>query len=198
MISRSIIGKQAYWRTAGLVLLLVALLGPWNYELINVPAAHTCLSPLVRLNQDFCGTPTSLARSFFDILEAIIQYSSEFLAGSSNLSGIRFFLVVFVFGLPLLTGMILLLWGNHPLRQIPHMLALGLANAGGLFLGLQVFLTLTELAGATTDQLTSLQVYGPPLLSLWGIWLYIAVTDLLLMGEVILLLAGTRPMAVDG
>ena len=39
-------GHKTVWRMAILVLLLVALLGPWWYDLINVPAKYHVLGSL--------------------------------------------------------------------------------------------------------------------------------------------------------
>ncbi len=44
------------WRVAILVLLLVAIMGPWTFDRINVPSEYPCS---VRLEGDFCGTPMS-------------------------------------------------------------------------------------------------------------------------------------------
>jgi hypothetical protein len=44
-------------RVAVLMLLLVAMMGPWTFDLINVPAEYPCSAPNIRLDDDFCGTP---------------------------------------------------------------------------------------------------------------------------------------------
>ena len=44
-------------RGAILLLFIVAMFGPWIYNLINVPAEYTCSHPNVRLYGDFCGVP---------------------------------------------------------------------------------------------------------------------------------------------
>ena len=47
------------WRVVALVLLLVALIGPWVFEMIMVPAQYKCSAPYVRLEGDMCGEPKS-------------------------------------------------------------------------------------------------------------------------------------------
>jgi hypothetical protein len=47
------------WRVAILVLLLVAIMGPWTFDRINVPSEYPCSTPNIRLEGDFCGTPMS-------------------------------------------------------------------------------------------------------------------------------------------
>ena len=51
--------NKRIWRTAILIMLLVALIGPWTFERINVPAKYPCTSPFIRLEGDFCGEPMS-------------------------------------------------------------------------------------------------------------------------------------------
>jgi hypothetical protein len=46
-------------RMALLILLVISMLGPWMFDLINVPAQFTCDKPFVRLYGDFCGLPLS-------------------------------------------------------------------------------------------------------------------------------------------
>ena len=47
------------FRTGALILFVVALLGPWTFDVINVPAEYECSAPFIRLNGDFCGTVMS-------------------------------------------------------------------------------------------------------------------------------------------
>lgn len=47
------------FRAGALILFVVALLGPWTFDVINVPAEYECSAPFIRLNGDFCGMPMS-------------------------------------------------------------------------------------------------------------------------------------------
>ena len=49
--------NKRIWRTAILIMLLVSMIGPWSFELINVPSKYPCSSPFIRLEGDFCGEP---------------------------------------------------------------------------------------------------------------------------------------------
>jgi hypothetical protein len=44
-------------RVAILILFITSMLGPWMFDLINVPAEYACSKPNVRLYGDFCGMP---------------------------------------------------------------------------------------------------------------------------------------------
>ena len=46
-------------RSLVLALLIVAMLGPWFFDFLNVPAQYPCAKPSVRLYGDFCGYPMS-------------------------------------------------------------------------------------------------------------------------------------------
>lgn len=51
--------NRNFIRAAAWILVLVALLGPWTFDPIHVPAEYTCDKPFVRLEGDFCGYPMS-------------------------------------------------------------------------------------------------------------------------------------------
>ncbi len=57
--SRWFIRYKHALRLAILALLIISLLGPWMFDLINVPAEYPCDEPFVRLEGDFCGYPLS-------------------------------------------------------------------------------------------------------------------------------------------
>ncbi|MCC6300146.1 MAG: hypothetical protein IT314_12680 [Anaerolineales bacterium] len=59
-----IIGNRSIFRVGILLLFVLALLGPWTYDVINVPAEFTCDKPFIRLDGDFCGVPTSVIQFF--------------------------------------------------------------------------------------------------------------------------------------
>jgi len=51
-------------RVVILALFIVSMLGPWMFDVINVPAEYECDKPFVRLEGDFCGLPLSGIKSF--------------------------------------------------------------------------------------------------------------------------------------
>lgn len=54
-----IMENTTVWRRASLLLVLVAFVAPWTFELIWVPAEpeYFCSSPYIRLDENFCGKP---------------------------------------------------------------------------------------------------------------------------------------------
>ena len=53
----SLAENKRLWRGLLLGLLLVALMGPWVFDLIHVPAEYPCSAPFIRLEGDYCGVP---------------------------------------------------------------------------------------------------------------------------------------------
>ena len=108
------------WRTAGLVLMLVAISGPWGFDRIHVPAQYPCSAPNVRLAGDFCGSPLpmtwSLQAAFGDLrdlLRSLIDYPLAFVT-------------MFLPLLPVVSSLLLLLPRKQRLRLWFHLAALSL------------------------------------------------------------------------
>jgi len=75
-----ITGNTVVLRWLVLALLIVAMLGPWAFDLLNVPAQYPCDKPSVRLYGDFCGYPMSgfgalawISGGFFYTLNELIR-----------------------------------------------------------------------------------------------------------------------------
>ena len=93
------------FRVIILALLVLAIMGPWLFDVIYVPAEYECHAPYIRLKDDFCGIP---------------------------LSGIRFLLwmvpgCVFLILLPLFSTVLLILIGERRSLQIFNAVTWGLA-----------------------------------------------------------------------
>ena len=120
--------KQS-WRKASLLLLILALIGPWTYDIIYVPAEYTCTPPNIRLEGDYCGLPMSGIRILFFLLEAFISISIGFMAGTAVFADrVREYLFIIFFLLPLLPffGTAVMLWKNDSRRlQAIHLIAWG-------------------------------------------------------------------------
>jgi hypothetical protein len=142
-------------RTGILFLFIIAMLGPWAYDLINVPAQYTCQPPNVRLYGDFCGVPLSgafiflLIPSFFlsvwELLTSTLPYYGRLVSGLSILLLFPFFTTMFS------------LWKKETHR-------LRMTN-----------LTAWILAFILTLSLFILQI-NRQAIQLWGLWLYILTT----------------------
>ncbi|HSM70515.1 MAG TPA: hypothetical protein VK851_03145 [Anaerolineales bacterium] len=146
-------------RMATLILLVISMLGPWMFDLINVPAEFTCDKPFVRLYGDFCGLPLSgfeflkfFIGGYFYMLFTLTTGSfvndpRELLIGSLLLILIPFFTTLF------------LLWKKETRRLLTiNLIAWILALLPTL---LMFVLLAVQRSGYT--------------FRLWGLWLYVLV-----------------------
>jgi hypothetical protein len=128
------------WRTAIFILLILAVLGPWAYERISVPAEYACSPPYIRLEGDFCGFPWSWIRGFFWVSGGLISISVGMVTGELIfIEWIREIFVSLLLFLPLLpffSTLLLILREDHPHRQVFTIIAWGLSIGMGLFWGL--------------------------------------------------------------
>jgi hypothetical protein len=166
--------NKALWRKLVPVLFIVAMLGPWMFDLLNVPLQYPCGRPSVRLYGDFCGYPISgfevirYANSgLFNILDQLIK---------GNIAGrILYLLFPFYTWLIILPffSILLLIWNKNSLRlQIMNLVAWGLACS----VILMMFIWQTG-----EDQV------GHSLYLLWGIWLYLLVATGTIILEILVL-----------
>lgn len=164
--------RQRKWRIAFLSAMIVAFLGPWVFDLINVPAQYECSVPNIRLYGDFCGMPLP---GFWVMLGTGINFSSTIiglLTGESIFSEkTRELLISLLMLLPLLpvfSTLLLILRGNTQHRQVFAIVSWILAIAACLFV--------------------CLQIDPRQLLASWGLWLYILLGLCALILEILLLI----------
>lgn len=162
------------------VLFVISMLGPWIFDLLNVPAQYPCGKPSVRLYGDFCGYPMSgfeiikfTNGGLFYILDQLIK---------GNFAG-RIVDLIFPFSTWLLIlpffSTLLLIWNKNSRRlQTINLIAWGIA----LFVILTVFILQTR------EELFVRTFY-----LLWGIWLYILVATGTIIIEVLVLRSNTEP-----
>ena len=165
------------WRVAILVLLLVAIMGPWTFDRINVPSEYPCSTPNIRLEGDFCGTPMSGIWIFSWMVGGFINASVGFVTGAMGFTewtrAFLFSLRLFLLLLPFFSTLLLILGGGHRRRQMFQAGAWGLASGIGLLIGISRY---------------------PKLFwALWGVWLYIGLAASALILEVLALAAGRSP-----
>jgi hypothetical protein len=145
-------------RVAFLILLLVAIMGPWAYSSDGVPPPEWCSEPHILLENNRCVRLVPGAEVISFLGGAFLEMSAALASGRLSLAERgREFLVgfVFLFVLPLAsTPLLILVRRSRPLR-IFHLVACGLAVILGLLLAV--------------PQLTVLPLSIP----LWGLWLYI-------------------------
>jgi hypothetical protein len=162
---------QRNWRIALLVVMVVAFMGPWGFDLINVPAEYECSAPNFRIDGDFCGMPISGIRGYLGISGGFISISVSLLTGEFVFPERMYELLIiwlFLFPLlPIISTLLLILRGNNRRLQVFTIFAWVLAIGGGLFF--------------------RLIRYPKLFLGVWGIWLYIGLAASALILEIIVL-----------
>lgn len=166
---------QRIWRAALLVLLLAAMMGPWAFDSIHVPAEYPCHAPNIRLEGDFCGVPLSGIGVFSWIVLGLISMVTQPITGTIVFAdrarellfvGLSLFLFVAPF-----SSILLLISGRGRRRwQVSHMAMWGLALGVGL--------------------LIAMPGYPRLMWELWGIWLYVGLAAGTLTLEALMLAAG--------
>lgn len=157
------------WRGVALLLLGVSIIGPWTFDLINVPAEYPCSAPFVRLEGDYCGVPLSGAWMLFALGSELLYTVSGLLTGTLVFTEpgrtLLIVLIAFLLLLPLISTLLLILREDRRGLQIFHITVLCLA--GGLVLW--AFSAVSELRTSR----------------LWGPWLYFASVMVLLILEIV-------------
>jgi hypothetical protein len=174
---------KTIWRVAILVLLSVAMIGPWFFDLINVPAEYTCSAPNIRLYGDFCGLPLSGIFILFWMVGVPISNLVGLVTGAIILTDIteilRYLLMivgVLLLVFPFFSTLLLIFRGDRPRLRLIHMVALGLAIGISLLFGLNNYPRLYWV--------------------LWGIWLFIGIAVIALILELLVRVARRRPTMV--
>lgn len=167
------------WRVAVLVLLLVAIAGPWTFELIWVPSEppfSPCSAPYIRLDENFCGMPMSGKWLLGWMSSGFVSGTSELVTGANDWSEwMREVLVglsPFLLALPFLVSLLLILRRDCRYCQVFNIAAWGLAVGIGLLIGLSS--------------------YPRQFWVLWGVWLYVGLASCALILEVLTLTVGRR------
>lgn len=161
------------WRVAVLVLLLVAMMGPWVFDLIFVPSEYSCSAPAIRLEGDYCGIPMSGAWLLAAMTGLLINMVVGLVTGAMVLTDrvreFLFSLLVLLLVLPFFSTLLLILRGDRRRQLVFHLAAWSFAVGLGLWLGMSGHLKLFWV--------------------LWGIWLYVGLAASALILEVVMLVA---------
>jgi len=171
--------RERIWRLFVIGLLLLAILGPWAFDPIFVPAEYPCKTPFIRLEGDLCGTPMSGSYMLREIVSEFIVRMGGILRGalppidSGRDYIFTLFLGAFLIVLPLLSNLVLVLAGNRRPWQFFNVVACGLALGLALLVGFVA--------------------YSKPYWELWGAWLYIGVAITAVLVEVLILNGTLRP-----
>ena len=175
-----IIENKVWLRLFGLVLFIISMLGPWTFDLINVPAQYPCDKPFVRLYGDFCGYPMSgfgtitwATTGFFDILDDLLK--GQFAA---RIAELVFLTGVLVVVLPFFSHLLLI--GNRNSRR--------LQTINLIVWGIACLPTLTMfILQSNRDQFLRFFYL------LWGLWLYILVAIGAILFEIVVLRLHRKP-----
>ncbi len=164
------------WKIIVLILLTIAMIGPWAFDVINVPSEYPCSAPFIRLEGDYCGVPLSGINIFVTAAAGIINLISGIVTGTVDLSdGIRediFILSVFLLILPFVDMLLMFRREDSRPRQISHLVMWGLAAGMSVLWGIS---SISRSAWA-----------------LWGFWLYSAVVACALIIQVLGLMQTSR------
>ena len=172
-------------RVAVLMLLLVAMMGPWTYTADGVGPVEWCRDPHILLENGRCVRPVSGATVFTFMAGAFLSMSVGLVTGATVFAdrareflGVSLFMtLLFLLVLPFFTTL-LLVWGRDSRRlRVFHLMAWELAAVLSLLLLLLLLVSES----------------GPCLGRFWGIWLYSGSAASTLILEVLALAAGRRP-----
>ena len=168
------------WRVIILVGVLVAIMGPWTFDLLWVPAEppfSPCSAPYIRLDEDFCGMPLSGKWLFGWMVSGFVSGTSRLVAGANEFSEwgreVLVGLLLALLVLPFFSTLLLILRGDRRRWQGFNIAVWGLAGGIGLLIGLFNYPKLFWV--------------------LWGLWFYIGLAVSALILEVLTLMAGSRP-----
>ena len=124
------------WRVVMLGLLFVALVGPWAFDLVNVPAEYACSAPYIRLKGDYCGEPVSGMRILPALVSGLISLVMGLITGTPVITdlgnGVLVIFCAFLLFLPVLTTLLLILPRSRPPRLAFQWVVWGLAAVASL------------------------------------------------------------------
>lgn len=176
----AIIANKVWLRVVALALFTIAMLGPWAFDQINVPAQYPCDRPFVRLYGDFCGFPMSGfgvvkwgASGFSTTLAELIQGN---IAG--QIPQLLFLVGAGIVFLPFFS-ILLLIWKRDS-RRLQTFNVILCALAGLLVLALFIL-------QANSEQ------FARYFSLLWGPWLYILLVTGAIFFEVLGMRLNSKP-----
>lgn len=134
------------WRAAALIVLVVAIMGPWTFEVVWVPSEPTfapCSNPYIRLDENFCGTPMSGRLLLGWMVSGFAPATSGLVKGDYSFSewarDAPVVLLTFLPVLPFFSTLLLILRGDRRPRRVFNIVAWGLAAGTGLLMGLSIY-----------------------------------------------------------
>ena len=168
------------WRVTVLVLLVVAMVGPWTYSSDGVPPAEWCDDPLILLENGRCVKLVSGAEIVAFIVTAFFHISVGLVKGETVLADrARESLFVFLF----MVGTFLVVLPFF--STLVQVLGRGRRR-------MRVFHVITWRLAAPLALLLAVLLVSGPYAKLWGVWLYVALTAVALTLELLALAGDSR------
>ena len=173
---------KKFWRAVILVVAVVAMMGPWNYEQVSVPSEFECSESNIRLDEDFCGVPLTGMFILRMMVSAFVYASVGLVTGNIALGewarGLLFSLPLVLLVLPLFCTLLLILRGDRRRWQVVNI------AAWALVAGMCLLLLIS---------------YYPELFWInWGLWTYIGLAVIALILEALTLRRQGRVVASVG
>jgi hypothetical protein len=143
-------------RLAGIVLVILALFGPWGYDRLSVPAEFECQYPTIRLDEDFCGWPIPgswLITELVTVVISIVNHTSPGIIGAKEIGSLLLWFVGTLVIIAPIISLVLRLKNRQTRWAWVHIAVLILVTA---LAGYLLFHTITH---------QPMQV--------WGLWLYV-------------------------
>jgi len=136
-----------------LALMMVAIIGPWFYEVINVPSPNPCTEG-TRIDDDFCGIPVSGLQVFAIFFMNIFSSVFWLVTGDVSMRELLGSLGVILFFLPIISLLFLSLRRDNTNSKGEKF------NIGVLLIALilGVLVTVSKISATSGE--------------LWGLWFY--------------------------
>lgn len=160
----SVIVQRKVVRRVAVTIALLALVGPWAYDRINVPAEFACQAPSVRLGGDYCGLPLSGVWLLTGLGQELASFAQRVAVGERRFDDLGRALIYLWALMMLLLPILGLIWrpqSRHVGWRWVHVAMTGLAVATTIF------------------YLSNTATMAP--LKLWGVWLYAGAVFLLVL-----------------
>ena len=157
---------------------LLAMLGPWSFDLVGVPAQFACNGLSVRLAGDFCGFPVSVFGGGIMVSINLFRALVRGTPASSLRPELTALVIVLCIFLPFFSSFALIRKKNSRRTLVINIILLVLGGIAAL-----VMLAM---------QLNRPQV-APVIYLVWGAWLYILVAMSAIVLEVMVLRVNAKP-----
>lgn len=171
--------RKNIWRVVLLLMILLAIAGPWFFDHIFVPSSgeYFYSGPAIRLDENFVGMPVSGVSLFrWFIVDGFVYGTAGLVKGALSFNEwARESLPCLLFFLPLLPffSTLLLILCENRRCQVFNIVAWGLGAGIGLLIGVNNYPRLFWM--------------------LWGVWLYMGLAAIALILEVRMLMVGRKP-----